>query len=115
MSGPTKGRVFVPQEPMRRKGRDLVPLYNITPAALYGDLIPLLGSSRLPAFADGSIQVIKMKLCNFDDDDYILMIGDLIAIAGAVHFAALANRGQVNILKWEKRLNGYVKSTLNLR
>ena len=46
---------------------------------------------------------IRHTLRNFNEDDYLLLIGDPVAIGVAVHFALLTNGNKAKILKWDNR------------
>jgi hypothetical protein len=60
--------------------------------------------SPAPAVAE-----LRKKLRNFGDDDFLLLVGDPIAIGLAVKIAADANRGVVRCLRWMKTEHDYVE------
>ena len=55
------------------------------------------------AMVQFDVSKIKAALKDYSDDDYILCIGDPAAIGIAIHYALMANRQRVNILKWDRR------------
>jgi hypothetical protein len=51
--------------------------------------------------------MLKSKLKDFSDDDYLLAMGDPAAIAIASIIAGDVNNGVVNILKWDRENRAY--------
>jgi hypothetical protein len=101
--------VYIVQEP-RRKNRETgewVSAFDLTPAAEHGELQFLLPSGPVMLNPQPMINKLRMKLCNFTDDDYILPVGDPVAIVAATAVAASFNRNQVALLKWESRRGCY--------
>ena len=98
-------RVFVIQETA----------LNLVPATKFGQLVALLPSrlnitmSPVPVLRE-----LKSKLKDFRDQDYLLPLGDPIAIGLAFLAAIEANRGKVQVLKWNKRDNAYYVVNCNL-
>jgi hypothetical protein len=98
--------VFVVQEV---KGR------NILSAEKFGTLELLLPEgSQLVLSTGPTVRRLKYKLRNFNDDDYLLLIGDPSAIGIACAMAATNNRGQFKCLKWDKREYKYYPVEVNL-
>ena len=50
-----------------------------------------------------TISRIRKKLQDFSDKDYLLLIGDPVAIGVCMHYALLNNRSKVKLLKWDNR------------
>ena len=50
-----------------------------------------------------TITRIKKALKEFNDEDFLLLIGDPAAIGVAVHIALQNNRQKARLLKWDKR------------
>ena len=50
-----------------------------------------------------TVSRIRHTLRNFNEKDYLLLIGDPVAIGVAVHFALLLNGNKAKILKWDNR------------
>ena len=77
---------------------------NILSAEKYGELVLLLDSDRQVVLsAAPTIKTLKLKLKNFSDDDYLLLMGDPVAIGIACAIACENNRGKMKCLKWDKR------------
>lgn len=102
--------VYVVQEPVYRDhGTGLmVPRFDLTPAAVYGDIEYLTAYGTVSLTPMPVIRALRHKLRKFSDDDYILPAGDPVLIGMAVMIAADSNMGRVKVLKWDKPLNGYI-------
>jgi len=88
--------VYVVQEPNANK--------NILSATDFGELKMILPARENMMFSPApTVSKIKAALKDYSDDDYILCIGDPAAIGIAIHYALMANRQRVNILKWDRR------------
>lgn len=89
---------------------------NILPALAFGSLVPLLEDHvQVHLNARTIIQKMKDKLATYSDDDYILAIGDPVAIGIACAVAAQVNHGRFIVLKWDRQESTYfpVHVTLN--
>ncbi len=103
---PGKPTVFLVQEN---------PYINVLGAAEYGDIVVLFESGQQIMFSpQPAIRKIKRKLKDFDDGDYLLMMGDPAAMGIACCIAAEMNRGRFNILKWDKKQQRYYPVGINL-
>lgn len=98
-------RVFVVQE------TDI----NLVKATRFGELICLLpGRLNITMSPAPVIRTLKAKLKDFCDTDYLLPIGDPIAIGLAFTIAVEMNRGKFRALKWDKQGNSYYVVNVNL-
>ena len=103
---PGKPTVFLVQEN---------PYINVLGAAEYGDIVLLFESGQQIMFSpQPAIRKLKRKLKDFDDGDYLLMMGDPAAMGIACCIAAEMNRGRFDILKWDKKQQRYYPVTINL-
>ena len=103
---PGKPTVFLVQEN---------PYINVLGAADYGDIVVLFESGRQIMFSpQPAIRALKRKLRDFDDNDYLLMMGDPAAMGICCCIAAEMNRGKFNILKWDKKQQRYYPVSINL-
>ena len=91
-----------------------VPHRNVLPAQKYGDLILMLPPGDIVLSAAPTVSRLRKKLKDFNDDDYILPMGDPIAIALAGEIASDINNGKVQFLKWDRQERLYypVKSNI---
>lgn len=108
--------VFVVQKQMRWDERigDLVPKYDLTPAAGFGKVEYLLSPTAAPFNPGPVVNELHEKLCNFSDKDHLLLIGNPCLIGFAVAVAADYNEGRVQLLQWSGKDKKYlsVQATL---
>ena len=97
--------VFVVQNPDKKK--------NIISATEYGKLDFILSEAENIMYTPvETTSRIRHTLRNFNEDEYLLLIGDPVAIGVAVHFALLLNRNKAKILKWDNREYKYYSMEL---
>jgi hypothetical protein len=88
--------VYVVQEPDSSK--------NILSASDFGVLKFILPARENMMFSPvPTITRIKKALKEFNDEDFLLLIGDPAAIGVAVHIALQNNRQKAKLLKWDRR------------
>lgn len=99
--------VFVVEKPDKKK--------NIQSATEYGELDFILSESENVLYAPVvTVSRIKHTLRNFNEKDYLLLIGDPVAIGIAVHFALLFNKNRAKLLKWDNREYKYYSIQLEI-
>lgn len=81
--------------------------FDFTPAAKHGDIEYLLPSGDIALSPAPMINMLRNKLKDFSDDDFLLPTGDPICIMAAGVIAANFNNGRAKILKWDKRNGDY--------
>ncbi len=89
---------------------------NVRSAEKFGDLKVVLSDNKQIVLSSGPLTFkLKHELKDFNDDDYLLLIGDpaIIALAGAV--ASEMNRGKFKILKWDRDEKKYYDIEIDLR
>ena len=91
-----------------------VPKFNVLPARKYGELELMLPPGQITLSAGPTVNRLKHKLRNFTDMDYLLLIGDTLAIGLAVAIASNANRGKARLLKWDRQEKQYYPLNVNL-
>ena len=92
-----------------------VPGRNILSAEKFGKLELLLPEgSQLVLSTGPTVRRLNHKLRNFNDDDYLLLMGDPSAIGIACAIAATQNRGRFKCLKWDRREYKYYPLEVNL-
>lgn len=85
------------------------PRDSLTEAAVYGDIEILHTGNSVGIALAPTIAQFKTALRNFDDEDYILPVGDPVLIGIASVCAAQANRGQLKFLRWDRQTRNYIK------
>lgn len=108
-------RVFVSHEPMKMEHSKAVPRYDLNPAKSYGELISLLEWTEPRRYSwKELIPIMRGRIADFSDDDYILPVGHTIAIGLAIALAAEANLGKVRVLDWDRKYHEYAVISLDL-
>ena len=89
---------------------------NVRSAEKFGDLKVVLPDNRQIVLSSGPLTFkLQHELKDFNDDDYLLLMGDpaIIALAGAV--ASDVNGGRFKILKWDRDEKKYYDIEIDLR
>ena len=88
---------------------------NILPAEQFGEIKVLLPPGTQVTFSSGQVcNQLMRDLSRFNDKDYLLLIGDPVAIGIAVAVACHWNQGRVNLLKWDRMETKYFPVSINL-
>lgn len=106
----SKSRVFVVQNQHRSDPEtgNMVPKFNLAPAAQYGELVYLLSPTAAPWRPDPLVEELSAKLADFTSADFLLLIGNPVLIGFATAIAAKANDGDINCLQWSGREQKYI-------
>lgn len=100
--------VYVVQNQHRHDNGKLVPKFDLTPAAAFGDLVYLLSPTARPFKPGGIVKELHEKLISYDSGrDYLLLLGNPCLIGMVVAIAAVYARGHVRMLQWDGRNNRY--------
>jgi hypothetical protein len=91
-------RVYVVQE---------APGKNILSAKQYGEFKFILPYGQVPMDPELTIVQMKLKMLGFTSDDYLLAIGDPVAIAIACSIASIITNCNFTLLKWDKQERTY--------
>ena len=89
---------------------------NIRSAEKFGELEVCLPDNKQIVLSSGPLTFkLKHALKDFNDDDYLLLMGDpaIIALAGAV--ASDVNGGKFKVLKWDRDEKKYYDIEIDLR
>jgi len=89
---------------------------NIRSAEKFGDLKICLPDNKQIVLSSGPLTFkLQQELRDFNDKDYLLLIGDpaIIAVAGAI--AADINNGRFKVLKWDRNETKYYDIEIDLR
>jgi len=101
-----KGNVYVIQEVSR---------FNVITAQEYGKLIPIFEEGKQIMLSPGpAIRKAKNILKDFNDKDYLLLIGDPSMIGLCCSVAAENNRGRYNLLKYDRQSHTYLPIQIDL-
>lgn len=108
-------KVYIVCEPTRRIAGEQVGTFDLTPAAEWGDPVVLLQSNQTLINTAPTIQTLCQKLRTFNDDDYIVPIGDPVLMCMAAIVAAMFNEGRLKMLKWDRVIKRYVPIQLDIK
>lgn len=101
-------RVFIPQIPSRfdRGINSWVPTVSVDAAKEFGEIVVMLPPEASRLDANSIVTLLKTAMTNFGEDDYILALGNPMAIAIV---AALADRASspLRLLQWDKQTRRY--------
>ena len=89
---------------------------NIRSAEKFGDLKVVLPDNKQIVLSSGPLTFkLKHALKDFNDNDYLLLMGDpaIIAVAGAV--VSDVNGGKFKVLKWDRDEKRYYDIEIDLR
>lgn len=114
----SESRVFVVQQPATydRDARTFIPKYDLQPASRHGKLVFLLKPGNVfRDRLDEARKTLSEKLANFSKSDYLLAVGDPVAIAAAVLIAGERTGGVVNLLKWDRMRRSYESFEISTR
>lgn len=109
-------RVFITQEVMVRSpdGRGFERKFDLTSAEQYGTLEVLIGSGQSAVSSVPVMRQLRERLAGFNDDDFLVMMGDPSIMAGAAMVASANNNGRVKLLKWDRRSARYIPVQLDI-
>ena len=92
-----------------------VPGRNLVPAQKYGDLeVVFPARTNLMLSTGPEVKRVQNKLIDFNDEDYLLLIGDPAAI-GLCCAVAAASNGSFKVLKWDKQEMSYYPVSFDIR
>ena len=111
-----RGKVYITQDVLKRDKETgiMMPTMDFRKALEYGDLEVCLPEGRLGLVPGPTIQMLKAKLRDFCDDDYIVAVGDpsVVAMVGAI--CSEVNMGRFKMLKWDRDSKQYISVSIDL-
>ena len=89
--------------------------HDIAPAMKFGDMKVLLPANTQIAFSTvPTVRLLRRKLREYKDGDYLLLTGDPVAIGLACSIAAFYNSGRFTALKWDRRERMYIPVKIDI-
>ena len=93
-----------------------MPYKDVLSAEEYGDLKAVVDPGLQLLLSPNPItEKIKKVLKDFNDNDYLLLIGDPSIIGIACAVASDINMGRFKVLKWDRRREKYFPIEINTR
>lgn len=102
-------RVFMPQRPVTRVDGEWRDKYDLTSAKRFGRLVEVVPAGSIPRDLGVMMRMMEAALGGYSLEDFLLAIGDPLAIAMAVLVAGKSTGGTINLLKFD-RLTGEYKA-----
>jgi hypothetical protein len=88
---------------------------NVLSAGKFGELTYLLKEGSQVTLSAGFVtNTLKSRLSEFNDNDYLVLIGDPVAIGLAVAIACHWNKGRAKLLKWDRQDKTYYPVEINI-
>ena len=92
-----------------------VPGRNILSAEKYGTLKPLLSAgTQVVLSSQPTIKKLKKSLQDFNNDDYLLLMGDPAIIGIACSIASDINQGKYKVLKLDNQEKRYYSVEIDI-
>lgn len=80
---------------------------DLTPAKAFGELVHILPPGSLPNNIEYVIETIHKSLRNITSDDFLLLVGNPIAIGIACAVASDKTDGKFGMLRWNPKVREY--------
>jgi len=109
-------KIFVTQVPHRRDNGtgSYVPIFNLTPATEFGDLITMMPPKAAYTATGDLVRQLEEKLedYRYEEGDAVLLLGDTSIIAATV--AILARKHlKFAVLRWDRVIGRYSRVVFN--
>jgi len=92
-----------------------MPKYNVMKALPFGEVEFLFSERAQLIYSAGSfIHSLRKKLEGYNDEDYLLLVGDPAVIAVAAVVASERNHGKFKLLKWDRMAGKYYPLSIDL-
>jgi ABC-type sugar transport system substrate-binding protein len=89
--------------------------YDLSSAKKHGNITVLLSSGNIfQNKIQEALKVLNEALASFTSEDFILAIGDPVAIAASVIIASQRTGGKVKILKFDKLSQEYLPYLIDI-
>ena len=90
--------------------------YNVRSAEKFGDLKIMLPDRKQMILSSGPLTFeLQKHLKDFNDNDYLLLIGDPAIIGVCCAIAADINNGKFKVLKWDRIDRKYYDLEIDLK
>jgi hypothetical protein len=99
-------RVFVPHQPSRLQDGLWIPTINLDPAKEWGEVVIMLPPQANRLQTANIVKAMKERMGDFNEDDYLVAVGDPTLLAAAAMIASRKTGGVTKLLKWDRIANG---------
>ncbi len=101
-------KVYCVTDPITYRNSVPEPLFDISPAAKFGSIEILTKHNHSMISSVPMVRYLRDQLKDFNDEDYILPVGDPVMIAAVAAVVSDMNNGYFKILKWDKKQRAYI-------
>jgi hypothetical protein len=91
-----------------------VPKFNLSKALSYGELSIILPPGNMSFSTDSTYKKAADRLKDFKQTDFLLLIGDPIAMGICFSIALALSGGKLNLLKWDRQTLSYLLVQVNI-
>ncbi len=89
--------------------------FDLTPALAFGQIVEILKPGNISEDSQNILKFMLQRMEDFRPTDYLLALGDPVAIAAASCVAVDITGGIVQMLKWDKYSKSYKPFIINLQ
>jgi len=109
-------RVYLVQRPTARNPVTGIyeDKFDLRPALRYGEIIELLRPGNIRPDHDRIMETLLHQMRDFTSQDYLLALGDPVAMCAAACIALDVCGGRLQMLKWDRHNKSYLPYTINL-
>jgi hypothetical protein len=102
-------KVFIPQVRSRFDAATKlwIPTVNLRPAEKFGELVTLLPPNANQLHLAPLVTVMRERMGDVTDEDYILALGDP-SLIGAASAIMVRKTGKLRMLKWDRETQDYL-------
>lgn len=105
----TEPRVFLVQRPcwLNRETGMWEDKLDLTPAEDFGEIHEILPPGNVSSDMASNLRDIREGMRSFSNDDFLILLGDPVAMSIAACVAMQKTDGRIKMLKWDKFKNAY--------
>lgn len=104
-------KVYVVQEQLRfdpETARNVPRFPTIEKASVFGEIVFILEPNAHPFNQPSCIATLHRFLSDFNDNDFLILVGNPILLGMATSIAASYNSGRVKFLQWSPKGDRYI-------
>ena len=102
-------KVYIPQVRSRFDSATKlwIPTVNLRPAERFGELVAVLPPNANQLHLAPLITVLRERMADITDQDYVLALGDP-SLIGAASALMVRKTGKLRMLKWDRETHDYL-------
>jgi hypothetical protein len=109
-------KVYAPQVPSKfdPATKLWVPSINLDHANSFGEVVVMLPPNANRLHINPLIVALREQMKDYNEEDYVVAVGDPSLIAAASCIAARKTGGLLRILKWDRQSSSYIPVEANV-